>query len=168
MEVNLRTFWKKVHRRLFAKVTLYLVVGVLIGAGIKVMYDAEFPRKNIVFNERIIAIPMTGPYFGTLIDRTRNRACQVHSTEVLYTTAMINGKKTDVVLPLEDTGLFWPKLGRTQLLRLVPKPAELPYPGPWFAKTVSTDECHLWDMLFGSSVRESAPVAVIIPPPPSR
>ena len=139
-----------------------LLLGVGFGAITKVLYDAEFPTKSIVLNERIIGVPLPGAYFGTLINRTRNRICQVHATQVLFTKAVIRGKETDVVLPLEDTGLFWPKLGRATILRLVPKPTNLPFPGPWYTMTVSTDECHFWDLVFGANeVRESPPIAII-------
>lgn len=151
----------RLKRNIFSRFAGVLVIGCIVGGVVKIVYDAEFPRKNIVINEKIIGIPLPGDYFGVLINRTRNRVCDVHSTQVLFTKAMVHGKMTDVVLPLEDTGLFWPKLGRTTLLRLIQKPTDLPYPGPWFTMSVSSDDCHLWDLIFGHSVRESEPVPVI-------
>lgn len=157
-----KAIWARIKRNVFSKWLLVLAIGLVFGAVTKVMYDAEFPKKAIVINEKVIGIPLPGAYFGTLINRTRNRICQVHATQVLFTRAMIRGKMTDVVLPLEDTGLFWPKLGKATILRLVPKPTNLPFPGPWFTMTVSTDECHFWDILFGGNeVRESPPIAII-------
>lgn len=158
----LKELGARIKRNVFSKWLLILAIGLVFGAVTKVIYDAEFPKKAIVFNEKVIGIPLPGAYFGTLVNRTRNRICQVHATQVLFTKAMIRGKMTDVVLPLEDTGLFWPKLGKATILRLIPKPTDLPFPGPWFTMTVSTDECHFWDLIFGATeVRESQPVAII-------
>jgi hypothetical protein len=158
--------WMSLHKRLISKFSLYLGCGLLVGLATEQIYHAEFPRKSIVMNEHLIGLPMNGDYFGILINRTRNRICDVHSTQVIFTKAIVKGKETDVVLPLEDTGLFWPKLGRATLLRLVPKPTNLPFPGPWYTMSVSTDDCHLWDLIFGHPVRESEPVAIIPGPAP--
>lgn len=153
----------RLHHHLFSKVAFYLVIGMVVGGVAKVLYDVEFPRAAIVMNTKDAAVPLPGAYFGTLINRTRNRVCQVHSTQVIFTRQLIDGKMIDVVLPLEDTGLFWPKLGQNTLVRLARKPTDLPFKGPWFTMTVSTDECHLWDMIFGGHVRESTPVPVDLP-----
>lgn len=161
MRESWTAFQARVRRHLLTRAALALVIGVVVGSIVKVAYDAEWPRQNIVYNEKVKGVDLDSGWFGVLIDRTRNRICPVTATQVLFQKRSINGQTVDVVYPLETTGLFWPKLGRDSILRIVPIPKDLPFPGPWFTMTVSIDDCHFWDRFLGVKVRESQPVMVV-------
>jgi hypothetical protein len=158
--IYVKNVWHAIHRHLFSRWALYLAFGIVLGVATNRVWDWSFLGKSVIINDepRPVVIDY-GDYFGILIDRTRNRLCQLQSTRILFKEDSVNGERLPFVLPLPETGLYWPIIGRSRYIVLIKKPTDLP-PGIWMTQTITAENCSFWTRFFGPTFRESDPVTL--------
>jgi hypothetical protein len=154
-----KSTWLQLHRHIFSKFALYIMIGLMLGVITNRTYEWLFPRPAITFESDTPAVADFGDYFGIVVDRTRTRLCQVQSTQILFRSLNYEGAPTDVVLPLNEMGMFWPVLGNSKFIRLIKKPTGLPK-GVWMTQAITTDECGFWNFVMGGHWRETRPIPI--------
>jgi hypothetical protein len=161
---KIKITWLMLHRHMLSKYMLYLTMGLLFGIVVNRIWEHLFPPgPPVVAVMEAPVVEQFGDYFGIYIDRTRNRLCQVDATQIIFRRVNYQGHDVDIVLPLPQTGLYWPKLGRASFIKLVPVPVGLP-PGVWMTQTIAAQKCSFWQTLFGAQFTVSQPIPITIKP----